>query len=82
MLILKGHFGVPDAFNPLKVSDSTTLVCFFDTLFGVFESTMLNQHLLKVSGADDDSNFDVVEDNPPVPDLASLKPNKEFRLVT
>ena len=77
MLILKGHFGVPDAFNPLKVSDSTTLVCFLS-----LNLTSLNQHLLKVSGADDDSNFDVVEDNPPVPDLASLKPNKEFRLVT
>ena len=35
----------------------------------------------KVSGADDDSNFDIVEDTPPVPDIASLKPNKEFRYV-
>ena len=35
--------------------------------------------LLKVSGADDDSNFDMVEESPPVPDIASLKPSKEFR---
>ena len=37
--------------------------------------------LLKVSGADDDSNFDIVEETPPVPDIASLKPNKEFKLT-
>ena len=37
--------------------------------------------MLKVSGADDDSNFDIVEETPPVPDIASLKPNKEFRFV-
>ena len=36
---------------------------------------------LKVSGDDDDSNFDIVEDTPPVPDIASLKPSKEFRCV-
>ena len=38
--------------------------------------------MLKVSGADDDSNFDIVEETPPVPDIASLKPNKEFRFVS
>ena len=38
--------------------------------------------MLKVSGEYDDSNFDIVDETPPVPDIASLKPNKEFRLIS
>ena len=74
MLILKGHNGVPDAFNPLYSSDS-----FFPLSVCVQLRRLVCDCLLKVSGADDDSNFDLVEESPPVPDIASLKPSKEFR---
>ena len=75
MLILKGHFGVLHVFNPLKISDLILM------LFSVWPDIMwrLSLGILKVSGADDDSNFDIVEETPPVPDIASLKPSKEFR---
>merc|ERR1719319_1142693 len=36
-------------------------------------------HVPQVSGEDDDSNFDPVDDSPPAPDISSLKPAKEFR---
>ena len=73
MLILKGHNGVPDAFNPLISSDFN-----FQSLC-VQLMKLVCDRLLQVSGADDDSNFDLVEESPPVPDIASLKPSKEFR---
>ena len=74
MLILNGHNGVPDAFNPLRYSSD-----FFLQNLCVQLRRLVCDCLLKVSGADDDSNFDLVEESPPVPDIASLKPNKEFR---
>eukprot|EP00092_Neocalanus_flemingeri_P040694 GFUD01044305.1.p1 GENE.GFUD01044305.1~~GFUD01044305.1.p1 ORF type:complete len:1862 (+),score=644.25 GFUD01044305.1:78-5663(+) len=45
-------------------------------------SNMLNMappYVPDVTGVEDDSHFDIIDDAPPEPDIASLKPKKEFK---
>jgi hypothetical protein len=45
-------------------------------------SNMLNMappYVPEVSGLEDDSHFDIIDDEAPVPDIASLRPKKEFK---